>query len=114
MAALLAFGPGPNVPGPDAERPAPRQCMATLDPDTVPIQTDSTIVSFTVPDSIGAITAVTPAEDSGIVTGGIDAAAHTVAVGTATATAGDWTLTFAGDSSRTCAGTLTVVGIQHR
>ena len=113
MAALLAFGPRPNVTGPDVG-PSPHQCNATLDPDTVPIQMDSITVAYTVPDSIGAITAVTPPEDSGIVTGGIDAAKHTVAVGTASATAGDWSLTFMGDSSRTCVGTLTVIGIRQR
>jgi hypothetical protein len=114
MAALLAFGPGPNVPSSNDGPPATRQCNATLDPDTVPIQMDSITVGYSVPDSIGTITTVTPDEDSGIVTGSIDAAAHTVAVGTSTATAGDWALTFTGDSSRTCIGRLTVVGIDRR
>src|SRR5690606_30960690 len=57
-----------------------RQCTAILDPDTVAVQTEPVIVGYAVPDSIGLITAVTPAEDSGIVSGRIDAEAQTVEI----------------------------------
>lgn len=113
LLALLAFA-AHDLAGSDDGYPLARQCTATFDPDTVPIQSDSVVVGYAVPDSIGAITAVTPAEDSGILPGRIDTEARTVSLGTASATAGDWALTLVGDSSRTCVGTLTVVGIDRR
>jgi hypothetical protein len=90
------------------------QCTATLDPDTVGIQTEPTVVGYALPDSVGTVTAITPAEDSGIVAGRIDAEAQTVELRTAAASSGDWPLTFMGEGSRTCIGTLTVVGVERR
>lgn len=90
-----------------------RQCTAILDPDTVAVQTEPVIVGYAVPDSIGLITAVTPAEDSGIVSGRIDAEAQTVAIQTSTASQGDWAITFLDDAGHTCIGTLTVASIRR-
>lgn len=107
VAAVSGFGAtGTSDPG-------RLQCIAGLDPDTVPVQTEPIVVTYAVPDSLGIITAVTPAEDSGIAVGRIDAGAQTVELRTATASNGDWGITLVGDESRTCVGTLTVRTIRH-
>jgi hypothetical protein len=109
MTALLAFTLQPGGPPPPAERSL--QCEATLTPDSVRIQSEPLTIGYALPDSLGMVTGVVADEDSGIGVGEIDVEGHTVALETASAQTGSWTLTFTGDSSRTCAGTLRVLGI---
>ena len=106
---VLAFTLQPGGPPPPAERSL--QCEATLTPDSVRIQSEPLSIGYAVPDSLGMVTGIVADEDSGIAVGEIDVEAQTVAVETASAQPGRWTLTFTGDSSRTCAGTLRVLGM---
>jgi hypothetical protein len=114
VATLSAGAAASGLNGADAGDRARPQCTASLDPDTVPVQTEPIVVGYAVPDSLGTITAITPAEDSGIVPGNIDAEAQTVVLRTASASAGDWAITFMGEAGRTCLGTLTVASIGER
>lgn len=108
--ALLAWALPPAEPHGDATPPF--QCVAILNPDTARIQPEAVVVGYTVPDSIGTVTEVTAEEGSGIVVGTLDSESRTVALGTESAMAGRWSLTFAGDSSRFCGGIINVIGIQ--
>jgi hypothetical protein len=88
-------------------------CAAYLSPDSAPIQSEPVSLTYTVPDSIGAVISVTPPEDSGIEVQGVDDPSKILTLGTLSATAGQWALTFTGDSARACIGMLTVVGVSR-
>jgi hypothetical protein len=111
--ALLAWAMAPDLPH-DLAGPGPPQCIAALSPDTARIQTEPVVIGYLVPDSIGTIVTVAAEDGSGLVVGRLDSEARTVALETQSATAGRWSLTFEGDSSRICGGTLNVIGVTAR
>lgn len=113
LALLLAAAAASAMNEAGSTERARLQCTASFDPDTVPVQTEPITVGYAVPDSIGIVSAITPAEDSGIVAGRIDAGAQTVELRTATASAGDWAITLLGEDGRTCLGTLTVASVRR-
>ena len=84
------------------------RCTATFSPDTVAIQQEPVAVGYTVPDSIGTITSVTAAEDSGIRVDSVDAESKMIHMNTSQANEGAWQLTLVESEQRSCTGTLNV------
>jgi hypothetical protein len=84
------------------------RCTASIDPDTVSVLQEPITLHYMVPDSVGAISAVTAPEDSGLRIGTVNPDSRTVGLDTSGAIEGEWTLSFTGTEQRTCSGTLSV------
>lgn len=85
------------------------RCEAVLQPDSVRISPEPVQIGFTVPDSIGIVTLVSPDEGSGITVVNVDNEARAVTLNTQSAIEGAWAISFRGDSARTCIGNLNVM-----
>lgn len=85
------------------------RCQAVLQPDSVGVSPEPVTVGFTVPDSLGTVSAVHPDEGSGISVVSIDNEAKAVSLNTQSAIPGSWAVTFTGDSARSCIGNINVI-----
>jgi hypothetical protein len=94
------------IPRGDAVGQSLRNC--TLDPDTVAIQEQPLSVTYTAPDSLGAINAVTAPEDSGIRVASINTESKSISLNTSSAAEGDWQLTLSAGEMKSCTANLTV------
>ena len=109
--ALFAFAWRPHVP---ITLHALQQCAATFDPDTVLRGAESASVRYELSEDIGAISEVTPDEESGIKVSSVDPTKTTITLNTVSAVVGEWQLVFLGENEKTCEGQLGVAGISPR
>jgi len=88
-----------------------RVCTATLNPDSVLAGSESTSVAYSLSESIGIVTSVTPPEDSGLRVSVLDAQASMLTLEATRSRVGTYTLRFTGDPDRTCSGDVRVIGM---
>ena len=104
VVAVLAATPGAN-----AGTPTVAPCTATFQPDSIRILQEPTTVAYGLSEDIGGITAVVPADESGIEVLAFNVEDKTLNLNTGGALEGVWTLRFVGDAELTCSGTVTVL-----